>query len=267
MIVDSKVDFGTNETLAIVRAPATVLASGERTFIEREPIQFETALRQHSNYADALSGLGLRLLHLPSMEAFPDSVFVEDTAIILDEFAILAQMGTFSRRPEVDGIAPILKKYREVMHLESPASLEGGDVIVSGKTILIGVSRRSNVIGARQVEQLTKSLGYKVTPVSVHGCLHLKTACTRLPDGRLLLNPRWIDSSALAEFRTLEIPEEEPWAACQLSVGNRCVIDDRYLATVELLSREKYHVQPIPLSELAKAEAGPTCLSLIFNKW
>ncbi len=263
--MDSKIDLRTNEKLAIVRAPASALASGERSFIEREPIQFETALQQHANYAAVLSGLGLRLLHLPAMEDFPDSVFVEDTAIILDEFAILARMGTESRSLEVHGITPILSIYREVMHLEAPASLEGGDVIVSGKKVLIGISRRSNVSGVQRVEQLTKPLGYKVTPVSVHGCLHLKTACTLLPDGRLLLNPRWVDSSALAEFSTLEIPEKEPWAACQLSVGNRCVIDERHLATIELLSREKYHVQPIPLSELAKAEAGPTCLSLIFN--
>ena len=169
--MDSKIDFQTNEKLAIVRAPASALASGERSFIEREPIQFETALQQHSNYAAALTGLGLHLLHLPAMEDFPDSVFVEDTAIILDEFAILARMGTESRRLEIDGIAPILRAYREVIHLEAPASLEGGDVIVSGKKILIGISRRSNVSGVQRVEQLTKSLGYKVTPVSVHGCL------------------------------------------------------------------------------------------------
>jgi dimethylargininase len=104
-----------------------------------------------------------------------------------------------------------------------------------------------------------------VIAVPVHGCLHLKTACTALPDQRLLLNPRWVDASPLSDFACCMTPQHEPWAACQLSVHDHVILDSCHEATIEMLHREGYSVLPVDLSEFAKAEAGPTCLSLVFQ--
>lgn len=251
---------------AILRAPASQLMDGERTFIGREPIQLPIAQEQHESYIAALTVIGLTVEVLAPLRHLPDSVFVEDTAVVLDEIAILGRMGAASRRPEVEAMAPTLGCFRELVPLETPATLEGGDVMVVGKTILVGQSRRTNLAGIQALEEMTSRWGYQVVSVPVHGCLHLKTACTALPDHRLLLNPHWIDVSALSDFSCLMIPPHEPWAACQLTVRDHVILDSCHEATIEMLIREDYKVLPVELSEFAKAEAGPTCMSLIFQE-
>lgn len=252
-------------TYALLRAPAPQLMDGERTFIDREPIQFSVAQMQHEAYAAALLVLGISVEVLAPLPELPDSVFVEDTAVILDEIAILGQMGAASRKAEVEAMAPTLGRFRDVVSLPPPASLEGGDVIVVGKKILVGQSRRTNPAGIQALKAATAPWGYQVIAVPVHGCLHLKTACTALPDLRLLLNPRWVDVSPLSDFACCLTPQHEPWAACQLSVHDHVILDSCHEATIEMLHREDYNVLPVDLSEFAKAEAGPTCMSLVFQ--
>jgi dimethylargininase len=252
-------------TYALLRAPAPLLIDGERTFIDREPIQFSMAQMQHDAYAAALLALGISVEVLAPLPDLPDSVFVEDTAVVLDEVAILGQMGAASRKAEIEVMAPTLGRFRNVVSLPPSASLEGGDVMVIGNKILVGQSRRTNTAGLQALQKATAPWGYQVIAVPVHGCLHLKTACTALPDQRLLLNPRWVDASPLSDFACCMTPQHEPWAACQLSVHDHVILDSCHEATIEMLHREGYSVLPVDLSEFAKAEAGPTCLSLVFQ--
>src|SRR5262249_28856941 len=148
-----------------------------------------------------------------------DCAFVEDTAVVLDEVAVLASMGTASRRAEPAAIEPELRKYREVRRVEAPATLEGGDVLRVGRTLLVGLSSRTNQAGIDALGETARPFGYGVVPVPVQGCLHLKTACTALDDRRLLVNPAWLDVQTLQGFDLVHVPEAEPWGANVARVG------------------------------------------------
>jgi dimethylargininase len=241
------------------------LGHGERTFIDAQPIDMELAVDQHQAYQAALAVLGVTIETLPALPAFPDSVFVEDTALVLPEVAVLGSMGVSSRVAEVDCMRRVLARFREIVEISPPATLEGGDVLVVGKRILVGLSARTNTAGIELLNSLLVRLGYRVIGVPVRGCLHLKTACTALPDGRLLINPAWVESAPLAEFETIDISSDEIWAACQLPVGQQVLMDSAHRQTASRLNELGYSVLPLELSEFAKAEAGPTCLSLLFS--
>ena len=151
----------------------------------------------------------------------PDSVFIEDTAIVLDEVAVLASTGRAVARAEPAGIEPAVRRYRPVERVESPATLEGGDVLRVGRTLLVGLSSRTNAAGADALRAVAGRFGYAVRPVPVRRCLHLKSACAALPDGRLLINADWLDVTAMREFGLVRVPEEEPHAANAALVGGR----------------------------------------------
>src|SRR5262249_16234687 len=150
----------------------------------------------------------------------PDCVFVEDTAIVLDEVAVLSSMGVESRRAEPAGIELELRKYREIDRVQRPATIEGGDGLRVGRELLVGLSSRTNPAGANGLGALARRYGYELVPVPVWDCLHLKTACTVLPDRSLLTNPAWMDVRAVRGFELISIPESEPWAANVAVVGN-----------------------------------------------
>lgn len=208
---------------------------------------------------------GAEVLVLDVNRDLPDSVFIEDTAIVLDEIAVLASMGAESRRAEPAGIEPALKKYREVQRIERPAMIEGGDVLRVDRTLLVGLSSRTDLAGARALERITRRHGYRVEAVPVRDCLHLKTACTALPDHRLLANPAWIDLEALKEFECVPVPEEEPWAADVALVGKCVCVLASHARTAEMIAHLGFDVRTIDLSEFAKAEGGVTCLSLLLD--
>jgi len=193
-------------------------------------------------------------------------VFIEDTAIVLPELAVLTRPGADSRRGEVDGVARALAASRRTVRIEAPATLDGGDVIVVGKRILVGRSERSNPRGAAALQAATLDAGYVVSTVGMRGCLHLKSGCTALPDRRLLVNPSWIEVGDLSEFYLVPIPEDEPWGGDVALAGGRVVAAAAHERTLRLLESEGYSVVPVDVSEFAKAEGGVTCLSLIFEK-
>ena len=195
----------------------------------------------------------------------PDSVFIEDTAIVLDEIAVLCSMGAPSRRGEPDGIAPALRKYRPVERVALPATIDGGDVVRVGRTLLVGESSRTNAEGAAALARIVERHGYRVVTVPVTGCLHFKSACTALPDGRLLVNPAWIDMRPLAGFETFAVPPDEPTAADVAFVGDIVCMAAEHPGTARLVESLGFTVQTTPLSEFAKAEGAVTCLSLIFS--
>jgi dimethylargininase len=241
------------------------LDRGQRTHIAPIPVDYAAALDQHAAYCQVLRDCGAKVGTLDVNRDLPDSTFIEDTAVVLDEVAILASMGTEARRGEVAGIQSELKKYREIHPIEPPATLEGGDVLRVNRTLLIGVSSRTNLAGVQALEAIVRRYGYQVSPVPISRCLHLKSACAALPDGSLLVNPSWLDPSSLRPFEVVPIPKEEAWAANILSLGETVCLAADHVHTAELLRQRSFAVRTVQVSEFAKLEGGVTCLSLRFR--
>lgn len=233
--------------------------------MNRTPIDLSLANRQHAAYCTLLRECGAAVTTLDVNAEHPDSVFIEDTAIVLDEVAVLTRPGALSRRDEPDAIEPELGKYRTLRRITAPATLDGGDVVVVDRTILVGASARTNEDGARSLQELVREFGYRVRSVPLRDCLHLKSACCPLPDGRLLVNPAWVDSSLLEDFTVLHIPPEEPFAADFAVVGGTVVVSATNPRTADLIRGLGFRVRAAVLSEFEKAEGGVTCLSLIFR--
>jgi dimethylargininase len=152
-----------------------------------------------------------------------------------------------------------------VERIEAPATLEGGDVLRVGRTLMIGLSARTNASGVQAFETIVCRYGYRVLPVPVRQCLHLKTACTALPDGTLLVNPSWLALESLYEFKMVSVPADEPWGANTLSINGRLCLAAGHALTAELLVRLGFKVRTVDLSEFAKAEGCVTCLSLLVD--
>jgi len=250
---------------AIVRPPAASLTACELTYLKRVPISHLGARGEHATYTAVLRAAGLEVVVLPPLEAYPDSVFVEDAAVVLDELAVLTRPGAASRQAEPDFIAATLARYRPLAVITEPATLEGGDVLLMGRRLFVGVSTRTNSAGVAALRALAAPHGYRVTPVPVRGALHLKTAGTALDEDTLLANADWVDVEPFAGRRVLTVPPDEPWGANVLTVGEAVLVNAACTATADLLARAGYRVLPLPLDEFAKAEAGLTCLSLIFK--
>jgi dimethylargininase len=193
----------------------------------------------------------------------PDCAFVEDAAVVLDEAALLCRMGAAARRVESAGIEVVLRRYRDIVPMEPPATLDGGDVLRVGRTLLVGRSSRTNDEGVAALQRLADSHGYRVIPVTVTGCLHLKTACTALDDETLLVNRAWIDVAPLAPFRLIDVPPQELFATNVLPIGGEIVLSQAHERTADLIRSLGHTPRPIDISEFAKAEAGVTCLSVL----
>ena len=251
--------------VAITNRPSPLLERCELTHLERTPIDHAVALRQHEGYQSMLRACGAEVHALDVNQDHPDGVFIEDTAIVLDEIAVLCSMGAASRRGEPDGIAPALRAYRPIERITLPATIDGGDVVRVGRTLLVGESSRTNAAGAAALARIVERHGYRVMTVPVTGCLHFKSACTALPDGRLLVNPAWIDMRTLADFHVVTVPAEEPHAADVAFVGDIVCVAAEHPRTARLVESLGFAVRTTPLSEFAKAEGAVTCLSLIFS--
>jgi dimethylargininase len=252
--------------IALTHLPSPRMERCELTHVARTPIDHGRALRQHQDYCRLLRDCGAEVHTLAVNRDLPDCAFIEDTAVVLDEVAILASMGTASRRPEPAGIEPELRKYRPVRRIELPATLEGGDVLHLGRTLLVGLSSRTNAAGISALEAIVSPHGYAVVPVPVRDCLHLQTACTALDDRRLLVNPAWLDAGALRGFELVRVPQEEPWAANVARVGSPLCIAADHVRTAEVIRGLGFDVRTIDLSEFAKAEGGVTCLSILIQR-
>jgi dimethylargininase len=250
-------------TLAITREVSPHLNECELTHIERTPIDVEAARAQHHEYVDLLRKLGCDVLELPAEAALPDSVFVEDTAFILPEVAVITRPGADSRKSETDSITRALSPCRKLIHVREPATVDGGDVLVLGKNIYVGLSSRSNESAIEQLNDLLCAYGYQVTGVDMHDCLHLKSAVTRLDDKTILINKIWVDTHHFENFDWIEIDPAEPFAANCLPIGEAVIFPTAFPKTRARLEERGYQVVTIDVSELAKAEGAVTCCSLI----
>ena len=251
--------------VAITRKVSPAIGRCELTYREREPIDVAAAEQQHLAYERCLAGLGCAVTSLPAEPDLPDSVFVEDAALVLDELAIVLRPGAAPRRTETASIAAALAPWRPLLRIEPPGTLDGGDVLVTGRRVYVGRSLRSDEAGFGQLRDQLAPRGYEVIPVPVRGCLHLKSAVSALPGGRLLVNRAWVDA-ALFEGRTLlDVDPADPHAANALEVGGTVVFPAAFPRTRRRLEQAGLAVVTLDVSELAKAEGALTCCSLIFR--
>jgi dimethylargininase len=253
--------------IAITRDVSRSIERCELTHIQREPIDFGRAEAQHQAYCARLEALGLEVVRLPADEAYPDGCFVEDVAIVLDELAILTRPGAASRRGEVPAVAEALRPYRSRIHtLSTPATLDGGDVLVFGRSIYIGQSLRTNAAAIAAVREIVAPFGYAVIPVTVTGCLHLKTAVSALDDGTLLANRGWFDDKDFHGMQWLDVPADEPVGANVLRVRGEVWAHPGFSKTFERIAKAGYAPVAMDISEFVKAEAALTCKSLLFRR-
>ena len=251
--------------IAVTREVSPALGNCELSYVPREAIDVARANAQHRDYLHALEALGCRLLTLPAEPDLPDSVFVEDVAIVLDEVAVLTRPGAVSRRAEVASVAEVLRRYRPVQTIEAPGTLDGGDVLRVGRALYVGQSARSNAAGIAQLRELLAGHGYVVQGVPTRGCLHLKSAVTQLDDDTLLLQSEWVDRARFTDFRVIEIDPAEPHAANVLRIGDALVMPASFPRTRQRLLDAGFHVTAVDVSELQKAEGAVTCCSLVFR--
>jgi dimethylargininase len=250
--------------IALTRDVSPRLAHCELTHLRRESIDVERARVQHLGYEDALRSLGCDVHRLAPEPDLPDGVFVEDTAVVFDELAVITRPGAPSRRPEVRSVAGALAAYRACHALRDPATLDGGDVLVVGRSVFVGLSTRTNREGMGQLSAALAPHGYSILPLAVEACLHLKTAVTPVGPSMVLLNPRWVDARAFRAFDIIEVHPDEPWGANALTVGKGVVHAAAFPRTRERLLDRGFDVRAPDVSELAKAEGGVTCCSLVF---
>lgn len=238
----------------------------ELTHLERTAIDVALAREQHDGYERALRDLGCRIESLPEEPELPDSVFVEDAAIVLDEVAVITRPGAPSRRAETASIATVLGTYRDVVRIESPGTLDGGDVLRVERTLYVGTSSRSNASGIQQLGALLLPFGYRVAPVAVQGCLHLKSAVTQVAADQLLINSRYVERNQFPGTRFIEVDESEPSGANALMIGTDVIYPTSHPRTAEVLRRHGIRVHMVAMSETEKAEGGVTCCSLLLSR-
>ena len=254
--------------MAITRQVSPAFAACELTHLTREPIDVGLARRQHAAYEALLEELGCEVEHLPEEGELPDSVFVEDAAVVVDELAVITRPGAESRRGETVSVEAALARHRPLARIEAPATLDGGDVLRLGRRLYVGLSARTNREGVEQLAALLAPFGYAVEGVPLDGCLHLKTAVTEVADGTLVINPAWIDRGAFAAYEQVEVDADEPFAANALRItgvgdGDTVVLPAAFPRTAERLAARGLQVRTLDVSEIAKAEGGLTCCSIL----
>jgi dimethylargininase len=252
-------------TRALTREIPASLAQCELSFLEREPIDGARAVAQHHAYCETLAALGLDVVRLPADPALPDSCFVEDAAVVVDEIAVIASMGAPSRRAETPAVEYALAADRPIARIALPARLDGGDVLVVGRRVFVGRSGRTDAAGAAALAAALAPFGYQVLPVAVTGCLHLKSAVTALDTRTLLVNPEWIDAAPLAGYDLVSVDPAEPSAANALAVAGRILAHGGFPRTLARVEARGFPVIRVDVSEFLKAEAGVTCKSILYT--
>ena len=251
--------------IAITRQVSPRFNECEITHIDRSPIDINIARAQHRGYIQALQDMGCEVIELPAEADLPDSVFVEDTAFILPEVAVITRPGADSRKPETESIVRALQPYRDLLFIREPATVDGGDVLVLDKDIFVGISTRSNQAAVEQMNALLGKFGYCAHSVEMHDCLHLKTAVTRVDAKTLLINRNWVDAQRFAGFDLIEVDPSEPLAANCLPVDDVIIFPAAFPKTRAKLEARGYEVRTVQVDELAKAEGAVTCCSLIIQ--
>jgi dimethylargininase len=251
--------------IAYTRDVSPTLGDCELTHLAREPLDVAKAAREHAAYEAVLVTLGAEVRRLPAAPELPDAVFVEDTAVVLDDVAVITRPGAVSRRDETATTAAALAAHRSLVRIAEPGTLDGGDVLVIDRRVYVGRSSRTNDAAIAQLDGFLGQRGYTVVPVDFRGCLHLKSCATRVADDLVLLNPEWVRSESFAGCRAVAVAPGEPHAANALRLGQSVIFPAHFPRTRARLEAHGLHVSPVAMTELAKAEAGVTCCSLLLR--
>jgi dimethylargininase len=250
---------------ALIRGVSRSISECELTFIDRQVIDSACAIEQHHQYQELLKSLGVRVIDVPAEDACPDCCFLEDTAVVLDEIAIISRPGSEARRREVEGVKSFVGQYRTTVEVEAPATLEGGDVLRIGRDLFVGVTSRTNLQGVEALRTHASQHGYKIHAVTVPGALHLKSVCTAIDDHTILADPSRFDIVPFANYEIVKVPREEWMAANILRVNSTVCMHSGFPATRNLLEKRGVTVRTTDISEFLKAEAGLTCMSLLYE--
>lgn len=252
--------------VALTRGVSPAFADAERTYARREPIDVLRAVEQHVRYEEALREAGCEVRRIAADAASPDCVFIEDTAVVLPELAVLTRPGALSRRGEVGPVGEALVAYRAVECIEASARLDGGDVLVVDRTVYVGASSRSDRAGIENLTRVLEPYGYRVVPVRVLGCLHLKSAVTLVAESTVLVCAALLDPHAFAGLRCIEVDADEPHGANALRVDEVAIVPTHAPRTRKRLEQSGIETVAVDVSEIAKAEGGVTCCSLVFDR-
>jgi dimethylargininase len=252
--------------LAFTREVSPALAECELTHLARQPIDVARAARQHESYERCLMELGCRVCRVPGGREKADGVFIEDTAVVLDELAVITRPGAESRRAETADVANALRPHRPLLSIESPGTLDGGDVLRVGRSVYVGLSSRSNLDGIRQLAHHLASFGYGVCAVEVSGALHLKSAVTEVAERTLLINRDWVRPETFPGLELIPVDPAEPFGGNALRIGGTVIYPSAFPRTRTALEARGIAVRVVDASELAKAEGGVTCCSLILRE-
>jgi dimethylargininase len=251
--------------IAITREISPAIARCELSDLARQPIDLDRARAQHAAYEACLREAGCRVVRLAADGHMPDSVFIEDTAVVFDEIGIITRPGAESRRAETRAVADLVRAYRPLRRIEPPGTLDGGDVLAVGTRVFVGESRRTNRAAISQMTTILAPFGYTVTAVPVRRCLHLKSAVTAVSDDTLLVNRDWAPAGDLVPFNLIDVERGEPGAANALRIGDRVIYPTMLPRTRARLEDRGVRVAGVDMSELAKAEGAVTCCSVIFR--
>jgi dimethylargininase len=252
--------------LAYTRAVSPALADCELTHLERTPIDVSRAADEHASYEARLASLGATVRRLPPEPDMPDAVFVEDAAIAFDEVVVVTRPGARSRRAETHSVAAALALHRPLRWIEGDGTMDGGDVLATaGRRVYVGLSSRTNAEAVGQLARLLAPWSYTVIPVEFGSCLHLKSAATEVRDDLMLLNPDWVDPAVFAHHQAVCVDPDEAHAANALALAGQVIHPAHHPLTQRRLEAEGLQVSPLEMAELAKAEAGVTCCSLLVH--
>lgn len=253
-------------THAITRRPSGSITAGLRAVDTGTP---DLALMQahHADYVAALRSTGAEVIELDAMEAYPDSVFVEDTALCLPEGAVVMRPGAPSRLGEAAEMAPHLAAlYGQVLHIDGPSFIEGGDILVTGTEILVGRSARTDAAGVAELTRLVTPWGHRVREVfTPAGVLHFKTDCSLLDGETILATPRLAASGCFADYRVVHTAEGEEACANAIRFNDLVIMPAGFPRTRDKLLAAGYTLREIGNSECAKLDGGMSCLSLRFT--
>ena len=251
---------------AICRLPARSLISGLRAVDTGEP-SYDQFVKDHKDYVSALKNTGAKVIILEALEGFPDSVFVEDAALCLPKLAIIMRPGAPSRLGEAQAIKPALEKlYTNVMQINGPGFIEGGDILVTEKEILVGLSERTNIEGVEELNLIVSPFGYKLRVVDTpDGVLHFKTDCSLLDENTILSTKRLANSGCFEGYSIIYVAEGEEACANTIRFNDSIIMPSGFPRTYKKLISNNYTVKTIGNTEAAKLDGGMSCLSLRFT--
>lgn len=252
---------------ALTRAPSEAMLQRMREFqpAPEQPIDLKKAIEQHENYELTLRIGCLDVERLPDEPDLPDAPFVADTALVVTEVAIIAPLPDPARQRETTAVAAALSKHRPLLYLDPPATFEGSDVLRIDRDLFIGLSTRTNQAAVDQIAKLLEPYGYRIHPVAVSGCRHLKIGCAYLGRRSLLINRKWIDAAPFEGYELFDVPEEEPYGANLLRIRYGVTMPSGMNKTAAIIVPKNFLVSMIDISELTKSEGTMTSLSLIFR--